>query len=329
MFDPWDFINAELSGKVRTVISSLDATDPWLLAVPIFVAVFLGSKMVGGQPHLRRLGLRLGVAVFLVYGGYRFYQAGGFSARMAIEAVNAGGFVLAVTWTLLPIITFVYAHLRLALAAFIGYTGYALATATEFSQDQLSGIALRGLVAVGLALLVAWILHPIWDFFRDLLPRPSRQSGANGEEEELPARLGRRSRRRRGLETRKIEPEITIRPAPMPPVPAPPTPVTVPPPNPSAEQVEMQRRRDRTRLQIELAYVLALPRIGERFARATFDDFVQRFLGDHLPLEDVEANGRQLLEILQEHQRQAQEQAVTPAPPSDAVIAMVREEKAG
>ena len=123
---------------------------------------------------------------------------------IALRAANAGGLVLAVTWTLLPIITFVYGHLHLALAAFIGYTGYALLTAEEFNADQLPEIALRGLIAVGLVLLVAWILHPIWDFFKDLLPRP------RSKEETEEGHAGRRGRRRRGLETRKLEPEATI-----------------------------------------------------------------------------------------------------------------------
>src|SRR5207244_4119347 len=68
-----------------------------------------------------------------------------------------------------------------------------------------------------------------------------------------------------------------------------------PPPN------EAQRRRDQARMQVELAYLRAAPEISARFARAMFDDFVQRYLGDQLPPEDVEANGRQLLAILHQH----------------------------
>ena len=170
-------------------------------------------------------------------------------------------------------------------------------------------------------------LHPIWDFFRDLLPKPRSK-----DEAEEP-RPGRRGRRRRA-ETRKLEPEVTVLsnpPAPtvvIPPVAAPPAPVCAEtaPLAPSPLHADAQRRRDRTRLQIEMAYVLALPQIGDRFPRTKFDDFVRRYLGDHLQPDDMEENARQLQEILQEHQRQAQEPAV-PEPASEDVIALVREEE--
>jgi len=60
------------------------------------------------------------------------------------------------------------------------------------------------------------------------------------------------------------------------------------------------RRRDEARSRVELFYASRGPSLGERFSKAVFDDFVQRYLGDNRPAEDVERRASQLLEALQQ-----------------------------
>jgi hypothetical protein len=313
MLDVWELLkNVDWASKLQPILASMEATDPRFLALLVVIFGYLGSKMVSGQPALRALGLRLGAVAFLLYGGYAYYEAGSAQPRdylsIGLRAFNAGAGVLAFTWITLPIFTFVYNHLRLALAAFLGYGVYAIIRDGGFDSDQLPLIAAQGTIAVALTLVAAWIVHPIWDFIKEMLPKPP------------------------------VRPEVAaLPPAPQPaPIPPPPLPPPLPPalppeytawqnrlvvpqpkPEPPAMQhppaltvspleLETQRRRDKIRLRIELAYLMAMPAIAHRFPRPVFDDFVHRYLGDHLPADDVEENGRQLEMILHEHQRQAQ-----------------------
>src|SRR5262249_35622872 len=48
----------------------------------------------------------------------------------------------------------------------------------------------------------------------------------------------------------------------------------------------------------ELTYVMAMPDIANQFPRDMFENWMQRYLGDHLPPEDVEENSRQLQMII-------------------------------
>src|SRR5207244_644435 len=159
----------------------------------------------------------------------------------------------------------------------------------EYDPEQLPGIALRGLLASALALVIAWVLAPVWGFLKNFLPErwsaPQPQiSAPTPSSAEPPPRA----------------PALVLAPH-MPQV-LDGTEVT------TLRQREAQRRREKARLQLELAYVQALPAIGAWFPRKMFDDFVARHLGDHLPPEDVEDNARQLQSVL----RQQQEQTLPP-----------------
>src|SRR5262245_29988102 len=168
-------VNKDFAAKASTFFNSLDTADPRFVAIMVAMLVFVGLKMVSGQPGLRAWGLRLGLATFLLYAGYAYYVESTAETRdlfnIALRSGNAGGCVLALTWIGLPIIVFVYGHLRLALAVFLGYGGYALVTADSLESEELWMIALRSLLAVTLALVIAWIVHPIWDFFKCMLPQ--------------------------------------------------------------------------------------------------------------------------------------------------------------
>jgi hypothetical protein len=60
---------------------------------------------------------------------------------------------------------------------------------------------------------------------------------------------------------------------------------------------------------------MATPHLGSRLPRQTFNELLDRYLGDQQPLEAVEDNSRQLLLFLQEHQQQAQATAAPAAAP--------------
>jgi hypothetical protein len=157
-------------------------------------------------------------------------------------------------------------------------------------------------------LVIAWIVQPIWDFFRDLLPRPAVKAEGPAT---VPAaapqpapliRSGRRKRRHPilaavatagpGIDRREIEQFVS-------------------------DQLEAQRRRDRARLRVEVLYALAQPELEPRMPRLIFDDMLQRHLNDQLPAESVEQNSRQLETFLLQ-QRIARPVAM---PPGDLFVA--------
>lgn len=338
------FINQELSSRAQTLVNAYKE-HPAILSVAVVILIFIGSKVVALSPNTRKAGLRLGLFAFAVFFGYEWFQGDRSSDATApvaaLKAFNVGGFVLAATWIVLPVVSFVYTHLRLALAAFLGYIGYAVYKSEDLAsvQAEFSSILLEALIAVAITLIVAWIVHPIWDYIRDLLPRPKPRPAREKDQEEPEEEEAQERPRRRGrAEAHVAEPP----PAPVPvPVPAPvvvaplPPPVLAPVPVPvhmampmpvapapmdiiatdlelvSAPQTDEQRRRDRIRLQVEMAYVMSTPHLGTRLPREAFNELLQRYMGDHLPLEDVEENSRQLMIILQEHQKQTQ---AVPAP---------------
>jgi hypothetical protein len=287
------FLNsADLTDKVRRLLGVVDTADLCLVGSVVGVLIFLGARMVSGKPALKGWGLRLAAATFLLHAGYGCYLAGGLNtpqlSAIVVRAGVAAAAVMAVTWIVLPVLAFVVGRARLATAGFLAYGCYGLLTAPEYSQDILHAIALRSFLAAGLALVVAWILQPVWDFLF-----PARQSAPPipTEPDAVPPPLRERSQRR-WLSRRK---------------PRDPQPIAEEAEEISTVQVEMRRRRDRVRLKVELNYILAAPEIGTRLPRSQFEDFVHRYLGDHLPPEEVEENGRQLQQLLVQRQTASQE----------------------
>lgn len=294
MIDMWDLLNQmDVQSKAKSLLASIDTADPRFLAALVAILIYLGSKIVSGQPGLRALGLRLGVATFLLYGGYAYYFAATPENEslgwLALRAANVGGAVLAVTWITLPIMSFILSHFRIALAAFLGYGGYAIITAESFDTEQLPGIALRGLVVVALTLLVAWIVQPVLEFFRDLLPRPA------AKDDDKSSGFQRKLRRARRERTMMRQPADTVKTDLVDPVEL----------ADSMLQAEAQRRRDKARLGIELAYAMAMPDIAARLPRPAFDELLHRFLGDQVADDDIEENLAQLQLILQQHHKPA------------------------
>lgn len=159
--------NVDLAAAGKELLTLIDAVDPYLIAVFLGGLVLLGSRMAAPFPRLRSWGLRLAVAVFLVHLGYVHFSHGigsGDLPRTLVRSANVAGLVLAPLWLVLPVVLFVYRRIRLALAAFLIYVGYACLASGKVEAGQLPQFALQGLIAAGLAVVVAWILQPVTDF---------------------------------------------------------------------------------------------------------------------------------------------------------------------
>jgi hypothetical protein len=289
------FQAVDLAAFAEGLIAFIDSTDPCFVALVLGVLTLLGSRMAAPYPALKSWGLRLAAAAFLLYGGYAYFSHGSLTTehlpRVGLRAAIAAGMVLAPLWTVLPILAFVYGRVRLALAAFLAYTAYAYISLGSFDPDAFPEIALRALLATGLALVVAWILQPVLNYASAILPVRPRRRCADGalvsehhREERSPLRELERPARRdleaeehfaaSRRERNRLEMEA---------------------------QAEAQRRRHRARLRAELVYVLHAAEIGDRFTPAMFKEFLARYLGDQHAPEDVEEYGRQLEAILHQH----------------------------
>jgi hypothetical protein len=324
------FNEPEIKAKLKAVRDLVDMTPDGFLAVIVFLLIFIGRKMVSASPEWRKNGLRIGVAVFLLVIGYQWWRAEVFGKEQlplaALKAFNAGGMVLAGVWIVLPILSFVLTHLRLALAAFFGYAGYDLIRTNDFSAEHLTEVAVWSVVTTTVVLFIAWLVDPIWDYIHAMLPRPKPRP--NGEEQPA-ATENEASRPRR----RREEPHLLPTAAP-PPIDVVSAQVDVVStsleliPQTEVSLTEQQRRRGRIRLQVEMAYVMATPQLGSRLPRESFNQLLGRYLADHLPIEDVEENSRQLLLILQEQQKQVpgtQSAAALTAPTSAPTTFLLEE----
>ena len=137
--------HADLGARARAVLDFIDNADPCFLGLVAALLVFLGSRMVAGQPAVQGWGLRLAVVAFLVYGGYAWFSADPDASRplgpLALRSTCVAAFVLALSWIVLPVLSFVHGHLRLAVAVFLVYCAWALIASVDLARDG-SGLPL-------------------------------------------------------------------------------------------------------------------------------------------------------------------------------------------
>lgn len=300
----------DLISKAKAVLTFLDRVDPCFLGLIVTALVLLGSRMISGENKIRGWGLRIALGTFLLFGGYKCYQAGitGYSKQaldIGLRSVCVAGGVLAFTWIVVPIASFILKHARIALAAFLLYGGWLAITKTDQWEQRWPWFMAQALVAAGLALLVAWITEPFWSYFvKNWLPvrKPERIRGATLIDEPFESAMGQEV-----VVPLNLEPRPTRRRATMLASPRELLPETSEAEMEALRHREAQRRREKVRLQLELAYVQAAPKISSWFSRQMFDDFVQRYLNDNLPPEDVEENGIQLHATIQKHLEESQQ----------------------
>jgi hypothetical protein len=183
---------------------------------------------------------------------------------------------------------------RTAVCVFIAFCVWRYLDSPSSDPNDLLTIALRGLLAAGLALGVTWILLPVLAFFFSatiaspwakcrLWLHAARLRSADREArytDEAHRRREREEYERRAPEPERARLETEAR---------------------SNVLADAQRRREEARAACELLYTLHAPEIGARFSRQLFDDFIARHLGDSFPPEDVERRAQHLQEVLRQH----------------------------
>lgn len=301
-----EVFNLDLSARAQAFLNFVENVDPCFLSLVVAVLVLLGSRMVIGQPAIRGWGLRLAVGTFLLYFGYQYYitEVGSNHKLLVGMAMRAGcvaGVVLAFTWIIVPIASFVLRHIRLALAAFLLCGAYLLLAEQNLQSAQLPFIAFQSGLAAALALLIAWIMEPFWTYVvSNWLPQREAPKPARAHPElmdslppevVIPIQMDQPRRRRTTMLAAQnemmqdLQEDLDV-----------------------LRDREAQRRREKARLQLELIYMQAMPLIKEWLPREMYDDFVQRHLSDQIPPSDVEENARQLQTVLQQYVEQVQQQ---------------------
>ena len=311
----------------------LNSADPWLLGIAVSLFVGIGHKLAVGNRLVYGWGLRLAALSFLVYFGVSIWQAGELdqvqtSAVLARSGIVAGC-VLSLIWILLPVILFVYGNFVFGLAGFVCYVGYALLSAESIETEALPAIGLRGLLVAGLAMVLAWILRPIWELAASVWlahkPAPALAGEPMKTQAEIDPRLSRLERRQRRLARLQARQQaqmaagttVLAEPAQVQTVVDTPTwsgkgkktmlapadPVSAE--TPVSQEADDRRRRDKARLDVELAYLLAMPQLGSNFPRPLFDGWVMRYLGSQLPADEVEENSWQMQKTLRQYHPQA------------------------
>ena len=298
----------DLSHAGEQLLTFIDTSDPYLVVAVLGVLTLLGSRMSAPFPSLRSWGLRIAAATVLLYLGYAYFTNGPFTAeewpRVLLRGVNAAGFVLAPLWIVFPVLLFVYTRLRLALAAFLAYVAYAWVSGEPLDAENFSRVLIQASIASGLTLIVAWILQPITDFIaKHFLPAPKQQTA---QQQVAPQPIA-------------PQPSHALVPVPQPQAPAAPSPTADHSANLRAEAAEIlqarkmqlhnaseqqaddKRRRQKARFKAELSYTLHEKTLGKLFPRKMFEEFLNRYLGDHLEPAVVEENAVELDSILLQH----------------------------
>jgi hypothetical protein len=270
--------------------------------------------------------------------------------KVAAEGGLVSGLVLAVFWIVFPTILFIYTHMRWVVAAYVGYGTYAvyhglIPLSQLHDQVELQKAAqhlgLWGSATAIVVLLIAWFLKPVFDYFGAFLPKVPQPADDSAP-------------------SASTAPAANIpmaEPAPAAPPPTSQTlaqafsglqdgahqgmPILLPvlvgeqqrQPHSSLDTVvaaqvqsEMRRRRSQARMQAEMSFVLAIPYLGSSFTREMFDAFMQRYLSDELPPEEVEENGRRLQATLQEHLKKMPA-SVPSLPPIDWLRMMLEQQR--
>lgn len=295
--------DVDLSGLLHGAWDLVERADACFVGCVVAVLVCLGHKLSSGHRHLYGWGLRAGLAAFLGYGGYGLWQAGGFDRsllpHLAARSAIVGGAALAFVWIFFPIVLFFVRYFRLGLAGFLIYGGVVLTASASIEEQDFAELALRGGLVGLLVMLVAWILQPFLDLVaprwlgrrqEENRPAPREGSVARTREER------RRNRKQARIEAQQAAREVR---------------------SPAADDpdllLEMRCRRDKARMVVEMTYVTAEADVRHLIPREILESWMQRYLGDHLPPEEVEENSRQLLAVFQQ-QQQHQRQPVAESP---------------
>lgn len=173
---------------------------------------------------------------------------------------------------------------RLAVAVFVCYSACGVIRFTPTTAYELIAITMRGLMAGGITMGLAWILLPACAAACDIIVARVRTIRASiradveartAQEEEvlrLRSALHAKNREVAAAETRRLHSE-------------------------SAD-----RRRTAARANAALSYSLFAPTIGSRFSKDDFQAYVRDFMSDGHSPDDVERRERELIATLRQHE---------------------------
>lgn len=182
--------------------------------------------------------------------------------------------------------------LRIAILIFLAFGILASCYAPPRDAQTALTIAIRSVVAFGLALGFSWIVLPLVLRLSRILSRRLKQSlGATGtwiSERRHQAEADRR--RWEEDEARRLSAPERLRAERAADVAA-------------RAQSADQKRRDDARAACEVLFHLHAHALAERLPKATFDDFMKRYMGDSQSAEYVEERGRQLMDLILSHAR--------------------------
>jgi len=183
---------------------------------------------------------------------------------------------------------------RLAAAAFVAYLILVGIETHAEKAEQWAALAFRGLFAAGLVMGGAWVVLPILAFVhRHAVEEPGRRV-RRWREEARRRRLEREARReaerraaREHAEWERTAPERERQ-------------------RELAEaeamrRAEAKRRRDDARAAALLDYTFYAAKLGNRFSRQDFDQYVATYMGDGHPPDVVERRRQELLAIFERH----------------------------
>jgi hypothetical protein len=180
--------------------------------------------------------------------------------------------------------------------AFLAFTVQGFVASASSDPEELLLVAVRGLLAGGLALAVSWLLLPTAAFAYRLTVG-AVVTGVRHWCHAEGGRMARRRARRADAERRRRAQEAFERDAPER------ERLLREAEREGHRQAEAQRRRESARANCELLYNLCAPEIKGRFGRRQFDAFVQKYMTDAHAPEYVEARAEQLAAIIEQHRQ--------------------------
>ena len=176
---------------------------------------------------------------------------------------------------------------RLATAAFLGYCLYAGFVFQPTDAQGWLWAVFRGLLAAGLTLGVSWIALSVLAFAKQhLLDPPAKRARDLAESSKQRGREAEHRRQETERESLRQKRDAEERSRQL---------------HEQTTKAEVQRRRVEARAAAELSFSLFASKLGSRFTRQMFDDYVSKFMGDDQPPEDVERRGQELIAALQKH----------------------------
>jgi hypothetical protein len=183
---------------------------------------------------------------------------------------------------------------RLAVAALLAFIGFRAWIDVPATADDWISILLRGFMAAGLTLGVAWIgLAVLAVLARWTVSQPAAAFRAWWSKDRTRKALCRTERearcreatmraeeRRRAPERERARLQVDAE---------------------AKARAEAQRRREGSRASALLSFSFYAAKLGDRFPRAMFDQYVERYMADTHPPEVVEQRGRELIAIFEKH----------------------------